>query len=71
LVGGQPFVLLGYPVEISEDMPAIAASSLPIAFGVFKKAYTIIRRLGVRFLVDPLPTNRTCVFTPIRAFAAV
>lgn len=50
---GQPDGLLGFPVEISEDMPAIAANSLSVALGNFKKGYTITRRLGVRFLVDP------------------
>lgn len=53
LVVGQPAVLLGHPVEISEDMPSIAAGSLSIAFGDFKRAYTIVRRLGIRFLTDP------------------
>lgn len=50
---GQPDMLLGYPVEISEDMPDIGAGSLSVAFGNFQKAYTIVRRLGTRFLVDP------------------
>jgi HK97 family phage major capsid protein len=53
LILGQPSVLLGYPVEISEDMPDIGAGSLSIAFGNFQKGYTIVRRLGTRFLVDP------------------
>jgi HK97 family phage major capsid protein len=53
LVLGQPSTLLGYGVEISEDMPVIAANSLSIAFGNWRKFYTVIRRLGVRFLVDP------------------
>jgi HK97 family phage major capsid protein len=50
---GQPPSLLGYPVEISENMPDIGAGSLSIAFGNFQKGYTIVRRLGTRFLVDP------------------
>jgi HK97 family phage major capsid protein len=53
LVEGQPALLLGYPVDISEDMPGIEADSLSIAFANWRRAYTIIRKLGVRFLVDP------------------
>jgi HK97 family phage major capsid protein len=53
LVEGAPAVLLGYPVDISEDMPVIATGSLSIAFSNWGRAYTIIRKLGVRFLVDP------------------
>jgi HK97 family phage major capsid protein len=53
LVLGQPPMLLGYPVVEAEQMPDIATGSLSVAFGNFKKAYTIVRRLGVRFLADP------------------
>lgn len=53
LVVGQPDSLLGYPVQISEDMPDVSAGSLSIAFGNVRRAYTIVRRLGTRFLVDP------------------
>jgi HK97 family phage major capsid protein len=53
LMPGQPDMLLGHPVIECEQMPDIATDSLSIAFGNFKKGYTIIRRLGVRFLLDP------------------
>jgi HK97 family phage major capsid protein len=53
LQAGQPDMLLGHPVIECEQMPDIATDSLSIAFGSFKKGYTIIRRLGVRFLLDP------------------
>ncbi len=53
LLAGQPATLLGYPVVEAEQMPDISTGSLSIAFGNFKKGYTIVRRLGVRFLVDP------------------
>ena len=45
--------LLGFPVVEAEDMPAIAASSLSIAFGNFREGYLIIDRQGVRVLRDP------------------
>lgn len=52
--GGQPSTLLTYPVVRAEDMPTIAASSLSIAFGDFKQAYTIVDRLGITLLRDNL-----------------
>lgn len=53
LLVGQPSTLLGYPVEIDEDMPDIAAGSLSIAFGNVQKAYTIIEQPGTKYLTDP------------------
>lgn len=53
LVAGQPSQLLGYPVEIDEDMPDIGADKLAIAFGNVAKAYTIVERPGAKFLTDP------------------
>lgn len=37
----------------SEDMPAIAANSLSLAFGDFGETYTIVDRTGIRLLRDP------------------
>ncbi|MBY3268650.1 phage major capsid protein [Rhizobium laguerreae] len=50
--GAQPS-LLGYPVEIDENMPDIGANSLPIAFGNIKKAYVIVDKAGYKLLQDP------------------
>lgn len=50
---GQPSLLLGYPVTQAEDMPAIADGTLPIAFGNFAEAYTIVDKPGTRVLRDP------------------
>lgn len=50
---GQPSTLLGYPVEIDENMPNIAANALPIAFGDFHAGYLISDRVGIRILRDP------------------
>jgi HK97 family phage major capsid protein len=60
LVQGQPATLLGYPVEIDEDMPDIGSGKLAIAFGNFQRAYTIVRRPGLKFLPDPY-TNKPYV----------
>lgn len=51
-VARQGGTLLGYPVIEAEDMPAIAANSLSIAFGDFKAGYQIVDRMGVRILRD-------------------
>jgi HK97 family phage major capsid protein len=53
LVLGQPSTLLGYPVEIDEDMPNMAANSLSVAFGNFTRAYTVVQKPGIKFLPDP------------------
>lgn len=50
---GQPDVLLGYAVEIDEDMPDVAANSFPIAFANLAKGYTIPEMRGAKFLTDP------------------
>jgi HK97 family phage major capsid protein len=52
--GGQPATILGFPVNRCEDMPTVAASSLSVAFGDFKAAYTIVDRLGLTLLRDNL-----------------
>jgi len=53
LVSGQPDLLLGFPVILAEEMPAIGTGSLSIVFGNFAAAYTIIRQPGIRLLSDP------------------
>ena len=53
LVTGQPDTLLGYPVIESEDMPDVAANTLPIAFGNFKAGYLIAERSETNILRDP------------------
>ncbi len=45
--------MLGWPVVESEDMPVKAGNSLSIAFGNFKRGYTIVDRMGMRMLRDP------------------
>jgi len=56
----QPGRLLGFPVEEVEDMPDIAANSLSIGFGNFKRGYVVIDRMGTRVLRDPY-TNKPYV----------
>lgn len=47
--------LLGYPIELSDEMPALnmEEASSAIAFGNFKRGYQIVDRAGTRVLRDP------------------
>lgn len=60
LQAGQPSTFAGHPVIENEDMPAKAANALSLGFGDFKKAYTVVDRLGTRVLRDPF-TNKPYV----------
>ncbi|MBX9717209.1 MAG: phage major capsid protein [Burkholderiaceae bacterium] len=64
--------LLGFDIEEAEDMPAKAANSLSVAFGNFKRGYTIVDRVGIRMLRDPY-TNKPYVgfYTTKRVGGAV
>ncbi len=51
--------LLGYPVELSDEMPKLnaAAKAYSIAFGNFKEGYQIVDRSGTRVLRDPFSSK--------------
>lgn len=55
LIDKAPGTLLGYPVVISDCMPALSGGkvSTPIAFGNFSQSYQIVDRQGVQVLRDP------------------
>lgn len=57
---GQPSTLAGYGVAENEQMPDIVADAKAIAFGNFKRGYTIVDRIGTRILRDPY-TNKPYV----------
>jgi HK97 family phage major capsid protein len=44
----------GFPVVEFADMPDLGATSYSLAFANFKAGYTIVDRLGIRVLRDPL-----------------
>ncbi|MEX0445346.1 phage major capsid protein [Xenorhabdus sp. SGI246] len=50
---GQPSALLGYGIAENEQFADLGAGAVPVAFGNFKRCYTILDRLGVRMLRDP------------------
>lgn len=54
---GVPGRLLGYPVYTDDNMPDMTNGSLSIAFGDFKRAYTIVDRRGISIIKDPY-TNK-------------
>ncbi|HEY0235248.1 MAG TPA: phage major capsid protein [Afipia sp.] len=60
-VGGRAS-LMTFPLVEAEEMPDIAANSLSIAFGDFKRGYLIVDRLGVRVLRDPYSAKPYVLF---------
>tara|TARA_Y100001937_G_scaffold104981_1_gene145441 strand:+ start:2390 stop:3604 length:1215 start_codon:yes stop_codon:yes gene_type:complete len=52
-VGGAPATILGKPYVLAEDMPNVAGSAKPIAFGDFSKAYTVLDRVNLSVMRDP------------------
>jgi HK97 family phage major capsid protein len=52
LIAGTPETFMGHPVIRMEDMPALAANSLSLAFGDMARAYQIVDRQGIRVLRD-------------------
>lgn len=63
---GTPATLLGYAVVEAEDMPAVAANSLSIAFGDFSAGYMIVDRIGLSVLRDPYSNNPYVTFHAVR-----
>jgi HK97 family phage major capsid protein len=61
-VPGGKSNLIGFPLADTEDMPDVAANSLSIAFGDFKRGYLIVDRHGVRVLRDPYSAKPYVLF---------
>ena len=59
--GGQASLMTFALVE-AEDMPDVAANSLAVAFGDFKRGYLIVDRVGVRVLRDPYSAKPYVLF---------
>lgn len=62
LAAGIPSTLLGYPVEIDENMPDVAANAFPVAFGDWSSGYLIADRIGTRILRDPFSKKPYVLF---------
>src|SRR5262245_19812433 len=68
LINGQPPMLLGYPVEIDDNMPDVGAGQYAIAFGNFKRGYTIVNRAGTKLIRDPFTSKGITKFNFRRRF---
>lgn len=66
MVAGTPPLLLGYPVYEAEQLPAIAANSLSVAFGNFQRGYWVSDRTGIRVLRDPFTSKPYVIFYTTR-----
>lgn len=55
IADATPSTLLGYPVILDDDMPALkeGAKSASVAFGDFYSGYQIVDRQGLKILRDP------------------
>ena len=54
--------LMGFAISEAEDMPAISADSLSIAFGDFARGYLVVDRTGVSVLRDPYSAKPYVLF---------
>jgi len=59
---------LGSPVEIDDNMAAIAAGSYSLAFGNFKRGYTIVNRAGTTVIRDNITAKGKTKFNFRRRF---
>lgn len=63
---GAMQMLLGKPVHFANDMPAVAANALSVAYGDFMAGYLIVDRIGIRVLRDPYTSKGRVKFYTTR-----
>ena len=61
---------LGHNVEVDDNIADIGAGSLSLAFGNFKRAYTIVNRSGTAVIRDPYTSKGVVKFNFRRRFGA-
>lgn len=61
---------LGSPVEIDDNMAAIGAGTYSLAFGNFKRGYTIVNRAGTTVIRDNITAKGKTKFNFRRRFGA-
>jgi HK97 family phage major capsid protein len=66
MTAGAPPSLLNLAVEFSEDMPAVAAGTFPIALGDWQDGYLIVDKAGIRYLRDPYSSKPNVLFYAYR-----
>ena len=62
LAADRAATLMGFPVTEAEAMPDIAAGSLSVAFGDFRRGYLVVDRMGLRVLRDPYSAKPYVLF---------
>jgi HK97 family phage major capsid protein len=63
---GAPDELLGYAVEIDENMPSEGAGLFPVAIGDFKRAYTVVDWDGIKAIRDEVTNKPNVIFYAYR-----
>ena len=61
-VAGGRASLMSFDVVEAEDMPDVAANSLSVAFGDFRRGYLVVDRQGVTVLRDPFTAKPYVLF---------
>lgn len=59
---------LGSPVEVDDNMPDIGAGSYSLAYGNFKRGYTIVNRSGTSLIRDNITVKGQTLFNFRRRF---
>ncbi len=62
LLNREPDTVLGNPVKLGDDMEALGADALSVAYGDFKAGYQIVRKLGMQTLRDPFTVKGFVLF---------
>lgn len=60
--GGVQESILGKPVVLAADMPAMGANALAVAYGDFRQGYVVVDRIGIRVLRDPYTSKPNVIF---------
>lgn len=63
---GAVMTLLEKPVVLFADMPGISSNALPVAYGDFSRAYTILDRVGISVLRDPFTSKGRVKFRSMK-----
>jgi HK97 family phage major capsid protein len=67
--GGFGGRFLGNPVEVDDNVADLAAGSYSLAFGNFKRGYTIVNRAGTTLIRDNITAKGTTKFNFRRRFS--
>jgi HK97 family phage major capsid protein len=59
---GGGFMINGSPVVLASQMPDVAAGNTAVAFGDWRKCYTLVRRQGTTMIPDPYTAGFCTLF---------